>query len=55
MKDTPSMITYIHLLPWLRGNLVHVDLDFNFEDSNNDFEDRLNAMLNRFENGDLKE
>ncbi|KAF8813074.1 hypothetical protein BYT27DRAFT_7085341, partial [Phlegmacium glaucopus] len=55
MKDTPSIITYHHLHPWLQGNLVHIDFDFNFENSTNDFNIRLNRMLDRFENGDLKD
>ncbi|KAF8800473.1 hypothetical protein BYT27DRAFT_7117398 [Phlegmacium glaucopus] len=55
MNDTPSVVTYYHLLPWLQGNLVHVNLNFSFQSSDNDFESRLNTMLDRFEFGDLKE
>lgn len=54
MKDIPSIIAYHHIHPWLCGNLVHVDLDFNFEKSHQDVVSRLNIMLDRFENGDLK-
>ena len=55
MIDSPSFITYHHLSPWLHGNLVLVDLAFNFDDPKNNFESNLNDMLNRFEGGDLKE
>lgn len=55
MKDVPSVIAYHHVHPWLHGNLVHVDLDFNLLEGAEDFKDRMNAMLNRFEKGDLKE
>ena len=54
MKDIPSIIAYHHIHPWLCRNLVHVDLDFNFEKSYKDVVTRLNIMLDRFENGDLK-
>ena len=54
MKDIPSVIAYHHIHPWLLGNLVHVDLDFDFGKVN-DFAVRLNSMLDRFESGDLME
>lgn len=55
MKDVPSIIAYNHIQPWLGGNLVHVDIDFNFKGLNvQDFIARLDTMLDRFENGDLK-
>jgi hypothetical protein len=46
-------MAYHHIYPWLKGNLIHVDLDFNFEKPDHDFPERLNLMLDRFENGDL--
>lgn len=56
MDDTPSLITYCHLHPWLQGNVVHIDMDFNFDDvPHNDFESRLDLMLNAFETGHLQE
>ena len=55
MIDSPSVITYHHLSPWLHGNLVLVDLTFNFDDPQNDFESKLDDMLDRFDGGDLKE
>jgi len=55
MIDSPSVITYHHLSPWLHGNLVLVDLTFNFDDPKNDFESKLDDMLDRFDGGDLKE
>jgi len=55
MIDSPSVITYHHLNPWLHGNLILVDLTFNFEDLENDFESNLNNMIDRFDGGDLKE
>lgn len=54
MKDTPSILAYHHLQPWLQGNIVHVSFDFNFERFDNDVKVRLNSMLDRFESGDLK-
>jgi hypothetical protein len=53
MKDVPSVIAYHHIQPWLMGNLIHVDFDFNLERME-DVTVRLNTMLDRFENGDLK-
>ena len=54
MKDVPSVLTYHHIQPWLHGNLVHVEFDFNFERYGNENIVHLNEMLDRFENGDLK-
>jgi len=53
--DSTSLITYHHLAPWLQGNLVLVDLMFNFDDPQNDFESQLDTMLQDFEEGDYKE
>jgi len=48
----PSLLTYHHLHSWLQGNLVHINMDFNFNGvSYNDFESRLDSMLNEFETG----
>jgi hypothetical protein len=56
MDDTPSLNMYHHLKPWLQGNLVHIDMDFNFSEvPHNDFEFRLGLMLDTFETGDLQE
>lgn len=55
MVDSTSLITYHHLASWLQGNLVLVDLMFNFDDPNNDFESQLDTMLQNFENGLFKE
>ena len=58
MDDTPSLNTYYHLHPWLQGNLIHIDMDFNFDDvphNLNDFVSQLGLMLDAFETGDLKE
>ena len=46
---------YYHLMPWLQGNLVLVDLMFNFDDTQNNFESQLDIMLQDFEEGDYKE
>jgi hypothetical protein len=54
MKDVPSVIAYQHVHPWLIGNLVHADLNFNLLEGMDDFIARMNAMLDRFEKGDLK-
>jgi hypothetical protein len=55
MRDSPSAIVFQHLQPWLQGNLVLVELDFNFEKGIDGFQSRLKNMLDRFEDGDLKE
>ena len=55
MNHNPSIICYNHIEPWLQGNLVHVDFDFNFANFDNNVVIRLNMMLDRFEHGDLKE
>jgi len=56
MTDTPSLLAYHHLHPWLQGNLVHINMDFNFNGvSYNDFESRLDSMLNEFETGKFQE
>ena len=55
MVDSASLITYHHLAPWLQGNLVLVNLVFNFDDLQNDFESQLDTMLQDFEEGDYKE
>ena len=48
-------MTYHHLAEWLQGNLVMVDLTFNFDDTNNQFESQLDIMLDAFETGKFKE
>jgi len=53
MMDSSSLVTYHHLAPWLQGNLVLVDLMFNFDDPQNDFESQLDTMLQDFEEGEL--
>jgi hypothetical protein len=55
MMDSTSHVTYHHLAPWLQGNLVLVDLMFNFDDPQNDFESQLDTMLQDFEKGNYKE
>lgn len=56
MDDTPSLLTYYHLQPWLQGNLAHIDIDFNFDDvPHNNFQARLELMLDAFETGDLQQ
>lgn len=56
MTDIPGFIAYHHIHPWLHGNAIHIDLDFNFDDiPKNDFASRLGTMLDSFECGHLKE
>lgn len=56
MDDTPSNLAYHHLQPWLMGNIVHIDLDFNMtEVLHNDWSVRLDQMLESFETGEYKE
>ena len=55
MNHNLSIICYNHIEPWLQGNLVHVDFDFNFVNFDNDVVVHLNMMLDRFGHGDLKE
>jgi hypothetical protein len=55
MIYNPGIIVYHHIQSWLLGNLVFVDFDFNLETHDNDFNIRLNKMLDRFIDGDLKE
>jgi hypothetical protein len=43
-----------HLCPWLHGNLILVNVLFNFDNLKNDFKSKLDNML-RFDDGDLKE
>ena len=55
MTDTPAHLTYTHLQPWLQGNTVHIDLDFNMTDvPHNDWAIRLDSMLNLFETEEFK-
>ena len=55
MTDIPSLMAYHHLHDWLRGNIVHVDMDFNLDDvPQNDFAYHFSNMLDRLETGDLK-
>jgi Ni,Fe-hydrogenase I cytochrome b subunit len=55
LMDRGSIMTYHHLAEWLQGNLVMVDLTFNFDDTNNQFESQLDIMLDGFETGKFKE
>ena len=50
MNDIPSLLAYYHLYDWLRGNIVHVSLDFHLDDvPHNDFETQMDNMLAAFE------
>ena len=54
MNDTPSYLAYHHLQPWLLGNVVHVDLDFNMVDeAYHDWVIRFNRLLDSFETGEF--
>jgi len=55
MVDSPSIITYHHLAPWLHGNLVLVNMEFNFDDPKINFESQLDDMLGRFASGEFAE
>lgn len=54
-SDTPASIIYHQLHPWLKGNLVYVDIDFDVHEYQADFEDRLDNMLEVFITGSLQE
>jgi len=50
MSNVPSHLIYYHLHDWLQGNIMHISLDFNFDDVPwNDFETRFNSVLDKFE------
>jgi hypothetical protein len=51
--DTPATIVYDQLLPWLDGNLVLLDLDFDLCHHQADFEDRMDALVDLFVTGNL--
>ena len=54
MDNTPSLATYLHLCPWLQGNISLIDIDFNLNDvPHNNFETQLDLMLDNLESGDL--
>ncbi|KIK03069.1 hypothetical protein K443DRAFT_131586 [Laccaria amethystina LaAM-08-1] len=55
MTDSPSILTYHHLAPWLHGNLVLIDLMFNFDDPKNNFNSQMECMLHEFEEGQFKD
>ncbi|EDR03103.1 uncharacterized protein LACBIDRAFT_307567 [Laccaria bicolor S238N-H82] len=55
MTDSPSILTYHHLAPYLHGNLVLVNLTFNFNKPRKHFNSQLENMLQEFEDGDFKE
>jgi hypothetical protein len=54
-EENPGRIVYYHLWGYMRGNVVHVALDFNFESGESvaSYSQRLNSVLDRLENGDL--
>jgi hypothetical protein len=54
--DSPAAIVYHHLLPWLRGNLVYFELDFDFRvpQSIHNFQDRLEEMVDAFTSDSMK-
>jgi hypothetical protein len=55
MTDTPASLAYHHLQPWMQGNIVYFDIDFNMTDvPHNDWATRLDSMLDSFEKGELK-
>ena len=55
MTDSPSILTYHHLAPYLHGNLVLVNLMFNFDKPRRYFNFQLENMLQEFKDGEFKE
>lgn len=54
--DGPSRPTFEHLIPYLRGNTCYINLDFNFGSlpEIQSFSERLEAMVDLFESGQLQ-
>jgi hypothetical protein len=52
----PSKLTYEHLVPYLRGNTCYVNIDFNFGTiaETQSFSERLEALVDLFETGELQ-
>jgi hypothetical protein len=52
----PALIAYHHLLPWLRGNVAHIDMEFNFGTDfvEQDFHGRMDQLMKMLDHGHLK-
>jgi hypothetical protein len=55
MTDSSSILTYHHLAPYFHGNLVLVDLTFNFDKPRKHFNSQMESMLQEFEAGEFEE
>ena len=55
MTDSPSILTYHHLAPYFQGNLVLVNLTFNFDKPRRYFDSQLESILQEFEDGEFEE
>ena len=56
-EENPGRMVYDHLWAYMRGNVAHVALNFNFESSKGiaSYGKCLNTVLDHLENGGLKE
>jgi len=56
-EENPGRMVYSHLWGYMRGNVAHVTLDFNFESNTTiaSYGKRLDTVLDQLENGVLKE
>jgi hypothetical protein len=56
-EENPGRMVYSHLWTYLKGNVAHVALDFNFKSGKgmDSYSKRLNRVLDHLEDGGLKE
>jgi hypothetical protein len=56
-EENPGRMVYNHLWTYMKGNVAHVALDFNFGSGKglDSYGHRLNTVLDHLENGELKE
>jgi len=56
-EENPGRMVYGHLWTYMKGNVAHVALDFNFESRKgmDSYGKRLNTVLDHLEDGGLKE
>lgn len=56
VHDSPGLAAYHALLPWLKGNVALIEMDYDFRDfiATENFKKRLDDLINELLNGRLK-
>ena len=49
ISETPANSVFHSLVPWLKGNVVLIDIDFDIDHYEDNFNGRMARLVNKFE------